>query len=110
MERSGKSRLGVASLILSVCSIVFIIILFIVAGVWEASAPGGVDENSPAAVILGLFLVAGLGSLLVSIGLGVAGIFQKQRLRICAFIGTALSSASFIAAASTIAIGMALDP
>ena len=110
MERSGQSGLGIASLILSVFSIIFTFILFIIAGVWEASTPGGVDENSAAAVILGFCILACLGSFLVSTGLGIAGIFQKQRVRICAFIGTALSSASFVVTASAIAIGMALDP
>ena len=109
MERSGQSRLGIASLILSVCSIIFVFILFVIAGVLEASVPDGVDENSAAAVILGLSIFACWGFFLVSIGLGIAGIFQKQRVRICAFIGTALSSASFIVTASAIAIGMALD-
>lgn len=110
VERSGQSRLGIASLILSVSSSLHMFILFVIAGVWEASEPGGVDESSAAAVILGLFVFACLGSLLVSMGLGIAGIFQKQRVTVFAFIGTALSVASFIASAFAIAIGMALDP
>ena len=110
MERSGQSRLGIASLILCVCSMLFMFVLFATAGILEASTPGGLDENSAAAVILGLFIFACLGSFLVSVGLGIAGILQKQRVRIFAFIGTALSSASFIVMASAIGIGMALDP
>ena len=109
MDRSGQSRLGIASLILSVSSILFMLVLFAIAGVLEMSEPGGLDENSAAAVILGLFIFACLGSFLVSIGLGIAGILQKQRVRIFAFIGTALSSASFIVMTSFLAIGMALD-
>ena len=54
MERSGQSGLGIASLTLSVVGIIVVFSLFLIAGIWEASVPGGVDENSAAAVVLGL--------------------------------------------------------
>ena len=109
MERSGQSGLGIASLALSIFSVIISIVLVVIAGVMEVSTPGGVDESSAAAVVVGLSILACLGLNLVSIGLGIAGIIQKQRTRICAFIGTALSSASFAVVVSIIAIGNAID-
>ena len=76
----------------------------------EANTPGDIDESSAAAVVVGLFVFACLGLNLVSIGLGIAGILQKQRARICAVIGTILSSASFVVVVSLVVIGHAVDP
>ena len=109
MERSGQSRMGVASLAISIVNIITTFILFLIAGVLEASTPGGVDENSAAAVILGFCTIGTVGVNLVSIGLGIAAILQKQRIRICAFIGTSIATASFVATAALVGIGMALD-
>jgi len=109
MERSGQSRMGVASLAISIVNIIVTFVLFLIAGVWEASTPGGVDENSAAAIILGLCLIGTVGVNLVSIGLGIAAILQKQRIRICAFIGTSLATASLVVTVAMIGIGMALD-
>ena len=78
MERSGQSRLGVASLLISIANIIVTFIVFLVAGIWGSSAPGGVDENSVVAVILGLFLSGCIGVNMFSIGLGVAGILQAK--------------------------------
>ena len=109
MNHNGQSRLGIASLSLAVFNILITFIIFLIAGVWEASAPGGVDEDSAAAIILGLSLFACIGINLVSMGLGIAGIVQKQRERICAFIGTSLATASFVITVALLAVGMMLD-
>lgn len=109
MERIGQSRLGIASLLISIANIIVAFIIFLVAGIWESSAPGGVDENSVGAVILGLLLFGSIGVNLVSIGLGVAGILQKQRIRICAVVGTSLATASLVVTVALLAIGMVLE-
>jgi len=109
MERSGQSRMGIASLLISIVNIIVTFILILIAGFWEANAPGGVDENSAAAVILGLCLFGTVGVNMVSIGLGIAAILQKQRIRICAFIGTSLATASLVFNVAIIALGMALE-
>ena len=110
MERAGQSGLGIASLVLSVVSIIITFIVVVIAGVMEVSTPGGIDESSASAVVIGLFVFACLGLNLVSIGLGIAGIIQQQRTRICAVIGTTLSSASSVVVVSLMVIGSAVDP
>ena len=109
MKRNGQSRLGIASLSLAIFNILITFIIFLIAGVWEASAPGGVDEDSAAPIILGLSLFACIGINLLSMRLGIAGIVQKQRERICIFIGTSLATAPFVITVALFAVGMMLD-
>ena len=109
MERVGQSRMGVVSLVLAIASALISFLIVLIAGVWEVSAPGGVDENSAGAVLLGLTLFGSLGVNLVSLGLGVAGIVQKSRKRVFAFIGTSIAAASFVITVSIIVAGMFID-
>ena len=97
------------SLVLAITSALISFLIVLIAGVWEVSAPGGVDENSAAAVLLGLTLFGSLGINLVSLGLGIAGIVQKRRNRVFAFIGTSIAAASFVISVSIIVAGMFLD-
>ena len=108
MERQGQSKLGIASLLISIFTAIGLFIVFLIAGVMESNTYGGIDEESAGAIILGLFLF-GFGFLdLLAIGLGIAGIFQKTRERITAIIGTIVSSASLIITVSIIGIGFAM--
>ena len=108
MERQGQSKLGIASLLISIFTAIGLFIVFLVAGVMESNTYGGIDEESAGAIILGLFIFA-FGFLdLLAIGLGIAGIFQKTRDRITAIIGTIISSATLIIKLSLIGIGLAM--
>jgi len=108
MERQGQSKLGIASLLISIFTAIGLFIVFLVAGVMESNTYGGIDEESAGAIILGLFIFA-FGFLdLLAIGLGIAGIFQKTRDRITAIIGTIISSATLIITLSLIGIGLAM--
>ena len=106
MERKGQSKLGIASLLISIITIIGLFIIFLIAGFIESNTYGGMDEESAGAIILGLLLF-GFGFLdLLAIGLGIAGIFQKTRERITAIIGTIISSATLIVTVSIIGIGI----
>ncbi len=106
LERSGQSRLGIASLSISIASALGVLILLVIAGIIETSSPGGMDEESIGAFIIGLFLFVFLGLDLVAIGLGIAGIFQKSRKRILAVIGSVIALATEIITISIMTIGM----
>ena len=96
MERKGQSKLGIAALLISIFTAIGLFIVFLIAGVMESNTYGGIDEESAGAIILGLFIF-GFGLLdLLALGLGIAGIFQKTRVRITAIIGTIISSATLI--------------
>ncbi len=80
--------------------------LFVIAGIIETTSPGGIDEESIGALIIGLFLFGFVGLDLVAIGLGIAGIFQQTRKRILAVIGTVIALATEIITISIMTIGM----
>ena len=82
MENQKHSGLGIASFITSIVSGILIFLVIVIAGVMEASSPGGMDEESTSAVMVGLFLFAFLGAALIALGLGIAGLLQKERKKI----------------------------
>lgn len=85
------SGLGIASFILSLVCGLMIFVLFVVAGVIEVSTPGGMDEESAAAIIIGLLIFLDFFILLVAIGLGIGGLIQKERKRLFAILGLVFS-------------------
>ena len=108
MDRQDQSKLGIASLLISIFTAIGLFIVFLIAGVLESNTYGGIDEESAGAIILGLFIF-GFGFLdILAIGLGIAGIFQKTKERITAIIGTIVSSATIIITVSLIGIGLAM--
>lgn len=57
-ERPMKhSGIGIASFAMSLGILIVTFILVVVAGVMEASTPGGINEESPAAIMLGLAII-----------------------------------------------------
>jgi hypothetical protein len=96
MEEKKHSGLGIASFITSIASGIPIFLLFAIAAVIGASTPGGLDEQSVAAVVVGLCLFFFVGVALVALGLGIAGLFQKERKKIFAILGTIFSAATLV--------------
>jgi phosphoglycerol transferase MdoB-like AlkP superfamily enzyme len=91
MEEKKHSGLGIASFIISIISGILVFFLLVIAGVMEVSTPGGIDENSAGAIILGMFLIALMFVSLVALGLGIGGLLHKERKRIFAILGTVFS-------------------
>ncbi len=109
MEPKKHSGIGIASFIISLISGGFIFLLIIIAGVMEASSPTGIDEESAAAVLIGLALFFFGGLSLVSLGLGIAGLFQQERQKVFAILGTVFSSAILLSTTLLILIGSAIE-
>ena len=72
MQEQKHSGLGIASFMTSVASGGLLLLVFLIAGVMEASTPGGIDEESLGAIVLGWLLFAFLGATVVALGLGVS--------------------------------------
>ena len=103
MERQGESKLGIASLILSLISLITIVlkIAFLFFRPYL-----GIEISRSFAVLL-FFVLAFITLVsLVSFCLGLGGIFQKTRVRKFAFIGTTISSPILIFFISAIIIGL----
>ena len=89
MERKGNSKLGITSLVISIfASIGLILDLALISGLFG-------DDNSSGALVAAFFvgvLTVFCGSLsFCSLVLGLAGIFQKDRVRKYSFLGTTIS-------------------
>ena len=103
------SGFGIASFVASIVSGVGLFLIIVIAGVMEMSTSGGMDEESPAMVMVGLGVLAFLFIALVAFGLGIGGTIQKDRKRILAILGTVFSALSVLGTLSLILIGLATD-
>jgi hypothetical protein len=96
------SRLGIASLVLSIVGAVIYfgalaIAVFLGAyGRWELGETGE--------VLGGLAVLVGVAALLAALGLGIAGIVQKRRKSLFAILGTVFSAVALVAIASMVAL------
>ncbi|HSR63447.1 MAG TPA: hypothetical protein VLN56_08590 [Gammaproteobacteria bacterium] len=105
MEERPHSRLGIASFILSILLFIITFILLGIAGVMEASTPGGIDETATNTIILGLAIIAVLFIDLVALVLGICGMVQKERKKIFAGLGSLLSGILLVGTILVIIIG-----
>ena len=85
--RLKHSGLGIASFIVSLAMGVYFILVVFVAAVIATVTPGDMPDTSPAAVIIGLFAVLGLIGCVAGIGLGIAGMCQKNRKKVFSILG-----------------------
>jgi hypothetical protein len=86
------SGIGIASFVISIVAGILIFILLGIAGSLEASTPGGIDENSTEAVMIGLAIIGLLFLNVLAVGLGIGGLLQKEQKKIFAILGTVFSS------------------
>jgi hypothetical protein len=100
------SGLGIASFILSLVVGCFLFLLVVTAGVMEVSTPGGMDENSPLTVVLGLLIIGGMFAALVAFALGVAGLFQPSRAKVFAVLGAVFSALTIAGVGVVMIVGI----
>lgn len=70
------------------------------------SRAGGIDEKSPAAIVVGLSIIGILALDVVAAGLGIAGFFQKDRKRLFAILGTIFSSLTIVCTIILMIVGL----
>src|SRR5262249_38855997 len=75
------SGLGIASCVIGVLVAIAMVGLLAVASIMEESRPGGLPDDDPALVAIGVGIL-GLACLnLLALGLGIGGLFQAHRIR-----------------------------
>mgnify|MGYP001816289982 CR=1 FL=1 len=82
--------------------------LIAVAGVMEASAPGGMDEDSPVVIGVGFGILSVVGISFVGLFLGVGGFMQGQRNRLFAILGVLANLGLIAGIIGLIVIGLAM--
>lgn len=98
--------MGIASFVLSIPVGILLFLVFVIAGVLETATPGGINEESPVAVIVGLCMLGLLGLDIVAVGLGIAGLFQGYRRRLFAVLGLVFSAAIGLGTLLLIGVGL----
>jgi hypothetical protein len=102
------SRLGIASLILSFFGVAALVGTIGV-GTWlEITTPGGMAEDSPQAVLLGLGMLCAVFICLVGLSLGIAGVMQPDRKKISAVLGIVISVVALAGMMWLVLIGLML--
>jgi hypothetical protein len=109
LDTPRQSGIGIASCITSVVSAGLIFLTVLVLGIMETSTPGGLDEESPEIVGLGLAMFALCGLSLLALCLGIGGLMQKDRGKTFAVIGVAISSLTLGGIFLLILLGLAVS-
>jgi len=99
------SGFGISSLIISSISGIAIFVIFVVAAVMEVSTPGGIEGNPMGAIIVGSSIIGMIILSLLALGLGICGLFQKERKKIFPIIGTVFSSFTVLSILSLMIVG-----
>jgi hypothetical protein len=108
-EPMKHSGIGIASFTMSLGILVVTFILVVIAGVMEASTPGGIDEESPAAIMLGLGIIGMVVLNVAAFGLGIGTLFQRTRKKLFGVLGMTFSALTIIGIISLIMFGMSID-
>ncbi len=96
---------GIASFILSLGSGLVLLSGIVLAGVMSASTPGGMDENAPSTILVGLVLMFGLLMGLIALAFSVVSLFQAQRRRVFGILGGVFSLAALVLVALLMVLG-----
>lgn len=99
------SKLSIASFVISLVTGFVLFILIAIAGVLENATPGGMDEESAGAILLGLGIIFSMLVSFVSLGLGIAGLVQKNTKKVFGILGIIFSVGIVILVISLMILG-----
>lgn len=101
-----QSVLGIVSLAMSIACGFAMLVAFVLAGILEETTPGGIDEESPAAFIIGLAILGLLSLTMVALGLGIAGFVQRNCSKLFPILGTVFSAAVLLGTLFLLLVGL----
>lgn len=106
MKHSG---VGIASFVMSLLSGISLFALFAIAGYMESQSATGMSEDDPTTMLLGFALIAaGLAQFLAAI-LGVVGLFQSNRKKLFAVLGTIFSVLAILLFGGLMVLGFVMQ-
>ncbi len=88
-----NSGLGIASFVTSITAGILLFVTAIIAGVMTAS---GTDPGSTEGIMVGSALIGLNIAEFVALGLGIGGLFQKEKKKRLAILGTVFSSLAIV--------------
>ena len=108
IEVKKHSGFGIASFAVSLALGVGMLALFIIAGVLESSTPDGMDEESTAAIVIGLLIIGTLFGQFLALVLGIVGVAQSSHKRIFGILGISISGIMLFLTLSVMFIGLTM--
>ena len=102
------SGLGIASFIISLAAGAALVVLLGIAGVIE-SQPGGMDEESAGAIVLGLILALTALAQVLALGLGIAALVQTGRSKLFGVLGTVFASTGLVGTVLILLLGALVE-
>ena len=100
------SGMGIASLVLAILVGILAVSIIAVAGVLEATTPGGLDEDAPLTALIGLAILGCPLANLFGLGLGIAGLAQRGRKKVTAILGAIGNGVVFSGVLGIIVLGL----
>lgn len=100
------SGMGVASFATSVVAGLLIIVCYIAIISKTVASGGTLDKHSSFAIISGMIIMALLMCDMIALGLGIAGIIEKNRKRIYAILGIIISAVMILMVISLTIVGL----
>lgn len=104
-----QSGVGVTSFVLAMIGGIALLSLVVVAGVMETQTPGGMEEQSPQAIAVGMGILVGLVVNVVGVVLGIVAVFQPDRKKVFAVLGLTFNALILLAIAGLMVIGLMMS-
>jgi len=103
------SGLGIASFVIALLVGVLEFAVIIAAGIMETSAPGGMDEDSPAVMAVGFAICFGVLMHVMGLILGIVGVAQSGRNRVFAILGSIFNGVILIGIGLLMLVGISME-
>ena len=103
------SGMGIASFVIGIAIGIYEFVLVVILGTLEASTPGGLSEEAPVTIFLGLLVVGGVMVALVGMGLGIAGVLQRDHKRLFSVLGLVFNGLTVLAVLALVILGSAME-
>lgn len=103
------SGFGIASFVIALLCGFGEFALVMVLGFLESSTPGGIDEESAVAVVLGLALFGGVVLAFVGLVLGLVGLVTANRKKVFAVLGLMFNAMLVMAVVGLVLLGLAME-
>jgi len=103
-----QSSLGITSFVLALLFTLFTFAVFIVAEVFMKATESGMPEGSAQFIVLGFLAKFGVVGCLIGLGLGIAGILDKNRRKSFSVLGIVINAALIAAILKVLILGAGL--
>ncbi len=103
----GHCGIGITSFILSIVSLIAIVVMIGIAGYMAATTPGGMDEQAPEVILLGLIVIFIGLVVFISLVLSIVSVVRKDRKKLFGILGLVFSLFTVLVVGGIMVLGLA---